>query len=276
MTTTIVPGIVHGKHSSYTYYRCRCADCRATHLAYMRAYDRRKDQRGTRWETVEVSDEARRTLQRLTDAGWPITRVAEAAGANVSTLVNFRAGRTQRSMARTVDGINRAHTVLAGNHPGEVAERTVGRVMVLNSMGWTLSQIADVAGTSINTLSRIINGKRAPGRRVTAKVDAAWERLTGAGPKPPRENRLHRSRLRLITGAEDEPETRGSVPAEDAAHLMGLLLDRSNMSQAEMADRLGIATKTVRHILDRKGRRVSDATMTALEELAHQEGVYAY
>lgn len=267
LDTTPIPGITHGKHSSYTYHGCRCDECRAVHLAYMRTYDTRKDARGTRPASPEETAQAINLLQQLHDHGWTLQQIAEAGGISARTLNTLRRMKPHQALTKTTRAIRRAHEALTGQDPTNQHRRAVQRVQALRAMGWTILQIAEVAEVHPNSISRILHDKRQVGTSLARSINQAWETLTARGPKPAR-------RRPVTDNLVSEAEEKRTVTPEEATALITTLLDQLDISANQLADRAMIASRTLTRITTGRVTYVSDNTMTALEEIAHQEGIH--
>ncbi|OSM43488.1 helix-turn-helix domain-containing protein [Nesterenkonia sp. PF2B19] len=62
---------------------------------------------------------------------------------------------------------------------GDDADKVRDRIAALQGLGWTLAQIAELAGCAPSTLSNVLNGRKNPHRDTARGIDHAWDVLTG-------------------------------------------------------------------------------------------------
>lgn len=263
----------HGTYSRYTIFKCRCDACRQVVCEYRRRATRQRAYNGGRTLilTDAETEPLRARAQALIEKGWNQKALAHRAGLAQETFGSFYTGRKKNPTLKTSKKIE-AMLDAVETEVRTPEQRCKDQINMLNGMGWTIAQIAQVAESGAN-LSRIVNGHQEPWPVTVERVQAAWDRLTGLGLKPPRQDLKGRAsqRIRSDPGAR---ETRPrSVLIEEAAHLIDQLQARRGYTDGTLATAAGIAEKTILRVRHHRGSRVHDDTMTLLEELAHKEGV---
>lgn len=263
----------HGSYSRYTIFKCRCADCRTVVAQYRRRATRQRAYNGGR--TLILTDEETAPLRErsrtLIEKGWDQKALARRADLAQETFGSFYTGRKKNPTLKTAKRIE-AMLDQVEAETRTPAQRCRDQLNILNGMGWTIAQIAEVAETGAN-LSQIVNGHQDPWPITIERVQAAWDRLTGPGPKPPRQDLKGRASER-IRGAAETPEAPARrVPVEDAARLIEQLQKHRGYSDGTLSIAAGVTARTIFRIRHRRVDTVHDDTMTLLEELAHQEGI---
>lgn len=271
---------VHGKYSRYVVFKCRCDSCRTAVKMYRRRATRQRAYKGRRLvASPEESKQLRDRVQALIEKqGWHQKALAAEAGLPHETFQGWYAGRKKNPRLPTLTAIeamlDRLENGADALSPAQRAQRAVDRLNILNGMGWTLAQIAEVADSGAN-LCQIVNGRQSARPVTVAKLDRAWEQLTGPGPKPPRQELKGRaSKHRISQSHEAEPVRRAAVPISEASELVHQLMEKRDHTHGTIAAATGLSSKTIGEIARKTRTQVSDNTMTALEELTHQEALY--
>ena len=170
-----LPGYMH---PSYPAYRdgCRCTPCVTA--------KRRKQKVYRVYGTVRVpADKSLATIDRLVSEGYPIIRIAEAAGVpqpTVSRLVNRRWQRIHRDTAARLETVTRA-SIIALSPPGAIvpALGTQRRIHALARLGWTFHQMADNDQALRKMIGDVSRGER---QRITVAsflaVKAIYDRMS--------------------------------------------------------------------------------------------------
>lgn len=168
----------HGTRNKYDY-GCRCEPCCEAKRAYSReAYRRWSAARGI--SNVDT-DQVRRHLQRLTDAGLGARAIADAAGVDRRTVQILRAGLQTRTTRRTALRLLRVNPDHAADHALVDAAPTWALIAELREEGYTLRRLAKLLGYAGRTVPI---GRRRCSVRNAARVRELHAALTSEAARP--------------------------------------------------------------------------------------------
>ena len=139
-------------------------------------YARRRYQldRAGEWAPFTGTAPVREHLHVLREAGVTLEQIGATAGVSVSTL--SRAGRQSRMSSAAADAI--MAIPVPATDPGEPPDPTVAeKLRTLVADGWTLVQIAEVAGLSDRAIYQQIHEHVPPMRGTIEAVDRAYNQL---------------------------------------------------------------------------------------------------
>lgn len=185
----------HGDYARYTLDHCRCDPCRAAKGAYEAIRRRRKA-----YGEVPYVDalEATEHVRELMAAGLGWKRVAKLAGVSNASVYVLLYGRPDRNggAPRTKARQATVQALLAVPMPtlddladgqNVPAAGTRRRMHALQSVGWSVSQIAERAGIDRQVLDGIERGRKQVEAGSARAVREAYDRLWNL--EPPQENR---------------------------------------------------------------------------------------
>lgn len=192
----------HGTLQRYRYNGCRCGDCRTANALAARDYRRRLAYNRTR--RYVPAGPVREHVAMLRAAGIGKDQLAETTGIAESTIFALLSGRrnaageripVQRLLASTAERLlavrpdrleHRAPRATVSGHGSAL------RLRALYTLGWTVVDIAPVAGVSACELRRILGGSFDVQRRTAERIRAAYDQLWDQ--RPPEETMGQRTK----------------------------------------------------------------------------------
>jgi hypothetical protein len=169
----------HGTRTAYTYYKCRCDDCRGANRAYALIYERRRrrisygieDEPADRY--VDAS-EARHYLQKLRNIGIGTRTVCQVTGLGRSTVQNvWRGGRAERRTIELILAVNATHAPPVAFIP---ATRTLAQIDDLIAAGYTKKRLGEYVHRNPNALTLQVNKRRVQ-KQTADRINALWQRV---------------------------------------------------------------------------------------------------
>lgn len=273
MTTAARTLPVHGTLSRRKYHGCTCEPCVENYREYSRLRHRKKGY-GT-WQPYVDAEPIREHLIALHATGLSYAVIAERIGHNTATVTGFiydLGPKRSRKKRATPELAAKILAVAAGDlTPGMIdATGTGRRIRALAAIGWPTRPLAPHIGIATASVGRLANQKYVFRATATA-VASAYEDLRHKRPedhdilpwvalktrnwaahhnwRDPQwwDDMGHIDDPTFDPDAAEKPLGRNELAAVRRAEVAHL--DAFNLSDDEIADRLGMAVSTVKGIV---------------------------
>lgn len=187
----------HGTRLAYLLDKCRCDPCTKASTDYHRDLRRRQIYAEWRPELAALVDAepARKHIQWLRSQGMGPRTIAKAAGLSSDSMItdiihgeyphqpNHREHRLPRKrIHRELEA--KILAVKVELAPGARVERcgTVRRLQALVAIGWTITALAGMIGTSVSNLGPLVAGKRGVLKSTADRVCDIYDQLWDSPP----------------------------------------------------------------------------------------------
>ena len=215
----------HGRLSRYKKHGCRCADCRAANARAAR--DRRRQMAYGNPPRVDAGP-VREHIAKLRAQGFGLRRISALSGVPRSTVDNLAGVKRGRDQHTVAPAIAEALLALGGTErraglADKVSVPALGsrrRLQALMRAGWSITDVAYVAGLNRVALGRVLNPDRTTVAAMTHDgLALAFETLDPQGPRTtsPRRQALVRARKTRAARAGWAPPLAWDDPDTDAA-----------------------------------------------------------
>ena len=169
--------MIHGHHTTYSRFGCRCEPCRDAHATYSR--ERLRAKREGQPYTRDAT-RARKHLEMLLAAGFRMVDLTRAMGVSNPSVKAILTDPEARVFASTEKRILSTSQADVAAHCREVPS-TVPMLMVraLTALGWSPADIAQAAKLHVQTVRDTRDAPRPRVHRSTAElIELAYDQLT--------------------------------------------------------------------------------------------------